>query len=250
MEDWRKQVTETETPGENGGPPEQASKHIASRTEEAYINSLLERHFDPGTIVLPWEYRGDYERLRIECVMQLKPQGKLEKVLVERIVVGIWRLSRCYRYETGILALYSVHLATRCAEQSFTECAVPDDLPASWGPGDDFVEASSADEEGAGTRRPKRPELLYHPGPAGEAAALELDGRTGTLARLQQREKQIEDSLYRTLHELQRLQAERRASSAVPTSALDVQYLDVDDELRRRVCRNKGRVRPRTSSRN
>jgi len=92
----KKQVTETETPRENGGPPEQASKHIASRTEEAYINSLLERHFDPGTIVLPWEYRGDYEHLRVECVMQLKPQGKLEKMLVERIVVGIWRLSRCY----------------------------------------------------------------------------------------------------------------------------------------------------------
>lgn len=48
MEDWRKQVTETETPGENGGPPELASKHNASRTEEAYIRSLLERHFDPG----------------------------------------------------------------------------------------------------------------------------------------------------------------------------------------------------------
>src|ERR1035438_2328127 len=75
--EWRKQVTETETPRENGGPPEPASKHTASRTEEAYIRSLLERHFDPGTIVLPWEYRGDYERLRIECVMQLKPQGNL-----------------------------------------------------------------------------------------------------------------------------------------------------------------------------
>ena len=248
--EWRKQVTETETPGENGGPPELASKHNASRTEEAYIRSLLERHFDPGTIVLPWEYRGDYERLRIECVMQLKPQGKLEKVLVERIVVGIWRLSRCYRYETGILTLYSTQLADLCAEPSWDELVVPDDLTASWGPGDDFVEASSTDGEGAGTRRPKRPELLYHPGPAGEAAALELHDGTGKLTRLQQREKQIEDSLYRTLHELQRLQAERRASSAVPTSALDVQYLDVDDELRRRVRRNKGRVGPRTASRN
>jgi hypothetical protein len=159
------------------------------------------------------------ERLRDE----LQPVGELENLLVDRIIASYWRLRRLGRVEAGIFAweLYG-ELAERARQEARTH------------------EKTGLDQVLENTGLPtvilnqrKHKEALS------EAKAMEAvrDGETATLGRtfirdakeanafskLSRYEAAIERSLYKALHELQRLQAARRDDgSAPPPVAIDV----------------------------
>jgi hypothetical protein len=158
------------------------------------------------------------ERLRAE----LQPAGELEALLVERIVAAHWRLGRLGRVEAGVFAheLYG-ELAERARREA-------DDHETT-----ENESILSAMRGTIITDEHKHREALAR----AEEMKAKRDAQTATLGRtfitdaeganafskLSRYETAIERSLYRALHELQRLQAARRAGGDVlPPAAVDV----------------------------
>jgi len=118
-------------------------------------------------------------------IAELQPEGELEEMLVERIVAARWRLRRLHRVEAGV---FDWRIASENARVN----------SSAFGP------------------------------PPNEATMLGLsfirDGNgANAFSKLSRYEIPIERSLYRALHELQRLQAARRAEGEVsPPGAVDV----------------------------
>jgi hypothetical protein len=161
------------------------------------------------------------ERLRDE----LQPAGELENLLVERIITSYWRLRRLGRVEAGIFAreLYG-ELAKRAYVEAirFTkEASVLDDeldyfRPTTTITDDErYQEAISKAREMDAKREAETATL-------GQTFIRDADG-ANAVSKLSRYETAIERSLYRALHELQRLQAARRGGGgAPPPAAIDV----------------------------
>jgi hypothetical protein len=160
------------------------------------------------------------ERLRAE----LQPVGELENLLVDRIISAYWRLRRLGRVETGIFAweLYG-ELARRAHEEANSYTKQERILDAAI---DLRPVTIITDEEKHREARSKAQEMETKQD--AETATL---GRTfirdaseaNAFSKLSRYEAAIERSLYKALHELQRLQAARRADgNATPPVAIDV----------------------------
>jgi len=164
---------------------------------------------------------------------ELQPVGELEDLLVDRIVSAHWRLRRLGRVEAGIFVWeHYEELLERAREEVRTY--ERDTLV-------DFVE----NQYGSSTRitdEHKHREALSR---AQEMKAKQEEAGTATLGRtfirdaettnafskLSRYETTIERSLYKALHELQRLQAARSAQGNVPPpAALDVDVSGVSGE--------------------
>jgi hypothetical protein len=169
------------------------------------------------------------ERLRDE----LQPMGELEDLLVERIIASYWRLRRLGRVEAGIFAweLYG-EWAERARQEasSYTkqEGGLVDDF--------DYLRPTTVitDQEKHQEATSKAWEM-----DAKQEAETATLGRTfirdadsaNAFSKLSRYEAAIERSLYRALHELQRLQAARRAGGgAPPPAAIDVDVSGVSGD--------------------
>jgi hypothetical protein len=182
-------------------------------------------------VLLPGEDEEALRELSEHLRAELQPVGYLEDLLVERIIAAYWRLRRLGRVEAGIFAweLYG-ELAERAQQEARThEKSGLDQLLE-----DTSLPSTILDER-------KHQEALS------EAKEMEAkrDAETATLGRtfirdadkanafskLSRYETTIERSLYKALHELQRLQAARRAEGNVqPPVAVDVDVSGVSRE--------------------
>ncbi len=147
--------------------------------------------------VLPGEDVTEFELYRDELVHDLQPEGAIEELLVERIVIAGWRLRRATLAEAQILDL---------ADQ-------PRRLKSFIGP----AVVSIA--------HPAVPRPLEHQ--VGVAFATSAQGVLDRLARY---ETTAERSLHRNLHELERLQARRAGITVAPPIAVDVDVTGVNFE--------------------
>jgi hypothetical protein len=181
-------------------------------------------------ILLPGE---DEEALRVlgeRLRDELQPLGELENLLVSRIITAYWRLHRLGRVEAGIFAwqLYG-ELRERAQREarSYTRNTL-----------DHLIE----NQDTTITDQQRRQEALSK----AQDMQAKRDAETATLGRtfirdaneanafskLSRYETAIERSLYKALHELQRLQAARRANSNVtPPAAIDVDVTGVSREV-------------------
>ena len=165
------------------------------------------------------------ESLRAE----LQPVGELENLLVDRIVATHWRLRRLGRVEAGIFTwqLYGELLERAQGEAKTYEKNLLEDIIA-------IQDTTITDEQ-------KHQEALFK---AKEMKAKQ-DAETATLGRtfirdadkanafskLSRYETTIERSLYKALHELQRLQAARHNQGSVPPpAAIDVDISGVSGQ--------------------
>jgi|SRR5215207_676443 len=182
-------------------------------------------------VLLPGEDEAALKELSEHLRAELQPVGYLEDLLVERISAAYWRLRRLGRVEAGIFAweLYG-ELAERAQQEARThEKSGLDQLIE-----DTSLPSTILDER-------KHREALS------EAKEMEAkrDAETATLGRtfirdadkanafskLSRYETTIEWSLYKALHELQRLQAVRRARGNVqPPVAVDVDVSGISRE--------------------
>ena len=69
----------------------------ARSSQNASKHGLLSRE-----VLLPGEDREALEALREDLISELQPIGALELMLVERIVVCVWRLRRIHVLESGV----------------------------------------------------------------------------------------------------------------------------------------------------
>jgi hypothetical protein len=135
-------------------------------------------------VLLPEEDEEALRELDERLRAELRPEGEMEDLLVEQIVATQWRLRRMRRVEAGVF---------------------------DW-------ESSSAARSAANSLSPL-PEGTLMVG-----LSFIRDANTANaFSKLSRYETAIERSLYKALHELQRLQAARRAEGNVsPPVALDV----------------------------
>jgi len=178
-------------------------------------------------VLLPGEDGESLEELDENLRAELQPVGELENLLVDGIIAAHWRLRRLRRVEAGIFAweLYE-ELAERAQQQARSYVSTIADMYD-----DDIIK----DEQ-------KHQEALSK---AQEMKSKQEDAETATLGRtfmrdasqanafskLSRYETAIWQSLYKALHELQRLQAARHTKGHVlPPIALDVDVSGVSRE--------------------
>ena len=173
-------------------------------------------------VLLPGEDEAPLKELSERLRAELQPVGELENLLVDRIIAAYWRLRRLGRVEAGIFAfeLYG-ELANRAQQEANTyKRSQLDDLLERT----DGTTITDEQKHQQALSKVQEMETLQN----AETATL---GRTfirdaseaNAFSKLSRYETAMERSLYRALHELQRLQAARHVNGNVPPpAALDV----------------------------
>jgi len=153
------------------------------------------------------------ERLRAE----LRPEGELEDLLVDRITSVVWRLRRLGSIEVGVLSWrLGKILADRANKKvKIYERDLFDDEDEPMVTDVEKHEAAKARvREGRARQKEATPTL-------GLAFIRDSQG-SDAFSKLARYEAMLERSFYRALHELQRLQAIRRGHAISPPLAVDV----------------------------
>jgi hypothetical protein len=173
-------------------------------------------------VLLPGEDDAALKELGDTLRDELQPVGELENMLVERIIAAYWRLRRLGRVETGIFTWqHYEELAERAQEEarSYERDRLLEHLMKDYGTNitdeqkhKDALSKAEANKAKQDTETAKLGRTFIRD--ASEANAF---------SKLSRYETAIERSLYKALHELQRLQVARRANGSVtPPVALDV----------------------------
>ncbi len=186
------------------------------------MESPIKRSLDRGFIArqladCAWVFRVFLESL----IDEFQPQGPLEEQLVERVAACMWRLRRLYRIEAGIFAHESLTIEldrARDEARSFVKIEEKFALAS-------LTEVQITDEKRhsrATARVEKTARLLQEESLALGVAFKQDAENAGAISKLSRYEAAIERSLYRALHELQRVQAARQDGQPPPSIAVDV----------------------------
>lgn len=171
------------------------------------------------TAIIPGEGAGAYDEFRRALVTELTPVGELEAVLVDRIVSLAWRLQRTGRVEAGLFVRNHFQgVAERARKQAEEHVEVRND-PFEGMHGTRAVTNEEAHSEAL--RVAAEAEALRDADSNAAAAAFERDSGDH-FTRLARYETAIERSIYRALHELRSLQADRRPRKGAAPEAADV----------------------------
>ena len=144
--------------------------------------------------ILPGESASDYASFAEKLYAELQPIGELESALVGRIGGLLWRLKRIGRLEAGILMWEHADLKSL----SFDEAV-------------------------------RAPQYIFGDSDMTTQGQLYSRG-ADTLTKLSRYERSIDKSLYKAMHELQRLQAARKGKHPPPV-VVDVEVTGRSEAL-------------------
>ena len=196
-------------------------------------------------ILLPGEDEDALRELGERLRDELQPVGELENLLVDRIISAYWRLRRLGRVEAGVFIweLYG-ELERRAHEEVSSNTGQPvefrvvydDDLrpPERIVPPEKDQETPSKAQEIEAKQEIEAMQIEAMQN--AETPTLGLTfirdaNEANAFSKLSRYETAIERSLYKALHELQRLQAARRADgNAPPPLAIDVDVSGVSKD--------------------
>jgi hypothetical protein len=173
--------------------------HRSPWPESALKHGLLS-----SQVVLPDEDQREFDALRTGLFDDLVPQGELESVFAERIVLATWRLRRVVRLEASVIRSQQGEL------QSFPDVATQ------------LIEAQQRARSGPA---PGNPRVAAEPSSPERNVYLAMvrDAHgTNQLERLRRYETTIERSLLSSIHELERLQGRRRGDTVDSPQVVDV----------------------------
>jgi len=171
-------------------------------------------------VLLPGEDEAALMELGEHLWDELQPVGALESLLVNRIISSTWRLQRLGRVEAGIFAreLYG-EMADRARKEADTYTR---DFM-------DFVRTADTtitdeDEHREALSKAEEMEAMQDAETATLGQTFIRDAnKANAFSKLSRYETTIERSLFKALHELQRLQAARGAGGNVsPPMAVDI----------------------------
>ncbi len=165
----------------------------------------------------PVEFAGVLENL----VDGLQAQGPLEEQLVERVAACMWRLRRLYRVEAEIFTYERLTIELNHASEEVAKYEVTNsELFLKVG---NAVNVTDERRHDRATTRLDKAHLLVQEEAGTLGAAFRSDAiHAGAISKLSRYEAAIERSLYRALHELQRVQAARQEGKSPPSIAVDV----------------------------
>ncbi len=182
-----------------------SAKGIALSSRNSLKHGLLSR-----SIILPDENLKDLELLRGGLESYFQPKGELEYELLDRIVFIFWRLRRLGRIEAGILsknmflerANHADARASRYEHEKLHDLVEIFSQPIKTIT--DQAQHDQARAEASGAREQAYSEETVIGGTISPDGACQ-----DALGKLSRYETSIERSLYRSLHELERIQAAR-----------------------------------------
>ncbi len=172
-------------------------------------------------IVLPSENPEQYDHMHEDLISEFKPLGALEHHLVDRIAGCTWRLRRLYRVEAGVYGLASIRLelSHNLEEMRKYEEMLPNIPHYSY----KQLRINDKQKHGKASAQVERTTKVLRGMSNSLGAAFVFDAENvGALSKLSRYEAAIERSLYRALHELQRVQAARQDGHAPASIAVDV----------------------------
>ena len=172
-------------------------------------------------IVLPSENPEQYDHMHEDLISEFKPLGALEHHLVDRIAGCTWRLRRLYRVEAGAYGLASIRLelSHNLEEMRKYEEMLPNIPHYSY----KQLRINDKQKHGKASAQVERTTKVLRGMSNSLGAAFVFDAENvGALSKLSRYEAAIERSLYRALHELQRVQAARQDGQQPASIAVDV----------------------------
>src|SRR5215211_8367523 len=179
-------------------------------------------------VLLPGEDEEALKELDENLRAELQPLGELENLLVDGIIAAHWRLRRLRRVEAGIFAweLYG-ELAERAQQEAHTyEWSVLDAL----GSPPEQITDEQKHQKALSRAQEMKAKQDAETATLGRTFIRDAD-KANAFSKLSRYETAIWRSLYKALHELQRLQAARRTEGNVlPPIALDVDVSGVRGE--------------------
>ncbi len=179
-------------------------------------------------VFLPGEDAEALKELDENLRAELEPVGELENLLVDGIVAAHWRLRRLRRVEAGIFAwqLYG-ELTERAQQEAHT---YKSDLLTELGDSMDTITDEQKHQEALSKAQEMKAKQDAETATLGRTFMRDAD-QANAFSKLSRYETAIWQSLYKALHELQRLQAARHAKGHVPPpAALDVNVSGVSGE--------------------
>jgi hypothetical protein len=178
-------------------------------------------------VLLPGEDGEALKELDENLRAELQPVAEMENLLVDGIVAAYWRLRRLRRVEAGIFTwqLYG-ELTERAKQEAQTyEWSLLDALGST-----DEITDKQKHEEALAKAQEMKSKQDAETATLGRTFMRDAD-QANAFSKLSRYEAAIWQSLYKALHELQRLQAARHAEGHVPPpAALDVNVSGVSGE--------------------
>ncbi len=178
-------------------------------------------------VLLPGEDEAAFKELGESLRAELQPVGVLENMLVDKIIAAYWRLRRLGRVEAGIFTWqHYEELAEQAQEEarSYERDRQLEDLMKAYGTNitdeQKHKDALSKAEENKAKQDTETAKL--------GRTFIRDASEANAFSKLSRYETAIERSLYKALHELQRLQAARLTRGNVPPPmAVDVDVSEV-----------------------
>ncbi len=205
------------------GPRTRAGKALSSR-------NALKHGLCAEQVLLPDEDEGEYERLGEQLIDDFSPVGALETTLVQTLAADLWRIGRIRKIEVGVLAWQLNEIESNRAYQRAEDY---EDVAGSSmdltiittiiTDREKYDEAMSAHSRAEAEQRKEIPTLGQ--------AFLNVANGPNALSKISRYEAAIWRSIYRTLHELQRLQAARSGAEVSAPAVVDLN-VDVSPPVR------------------
>ncbi len=168
-------------------------------------------------VLLPGEDEEALKELDENLRAELQPVGELENQFVDGIVAAHWRLRRVRRVEAGIFAweLYG-ELAERAEQEAR---AYKSDALIEMRDALETITDEQKHQEALSKAQDMKAKQDAETATLGRTFIRDAD-QANAFSKLSRYETAIERSLYKALHELQRLQAGRNAEGNVPPPAV------------------------------
>ena len=163
-------------------------------------------------VLLPGEDAAALEELGERLRTELQPVGPLEDILAEQIIAAFWRLHRLRRVEAGIFAWErygELHERAQIEAKSFKRDPLLDMIDK-----DTTITDEQKHQEALVKAQELQAEQFEETATLGRIFMRDASG-AHAFSKLSRYEVAMERSLYRAVHELQRLQAARRAEGSV-----------------------------------
>ncbi len=163
-------------------------------------------------IVIKNESESEFVRFRQSLYSELAPAGELEQLLADRIIASFWRLKRVGKIEVELLN----NLSSFQFHKPGSSSAIPTmRLTKTYEDGSTEIVSSGV----SGKADSGEDESLDMS--LGQAVHADFAG-SNTLGKFRRYEAHIDRTLYKTLHELQRLQAARLGQKVSAPLAIDI----------------------------
>ena len=194
------------------GPRTDAGKLTASKNSVKH--GLLS-----GDIVIKEESGVEFAEFRQRLCVELSPVGELEQLLADRIIASFWRLKRVCRIEIELLNNMSSFQSKKPDGKRSS-----DDIPRMKiiknyeGGRTEVVTSGGSPKVGSSSdSKDVQPDKMS----LGQAVHADFAG-PNTLGKFRRYEAHIDRTLYKALHELQRLQAARFGQKVAAPVAIDI----------------------------